>query len=104
MALLKSVYQVAASLPDFEKYDLSSQLRRACKSIPSNIAEGYGKRRSPKDFRNYLANALGSTNEMIVHLQIAEELAYLSAEETASLIADYRIVQKQLTRLIEKWQ
>ncbi len=104
MALLKSVHDMTLRFPDYEKFDLAAQMRRACKSIPTNIAEGYGKRRSAKDFRAYLANALGSTNEMIVHLQIAQALGYISPEDSETLIQDYRIVGKQLTRLTETWR
>ena len=104
MALLKPVHEIALRLPEYEKYDLATQIRRACKSIPANIAEGYGKRRSAKDFKSYLANALGSTNELLVHLQIAQALGYISGEESNMLIGDYRIVGKQLTRLMENWR
>ena len=49
-AMLKPVHELALSLPDYEKYDLASQMRRAAKSVPTNIAEGYARRRSPKEF------------------------------------------------------
>ena len=104
MALLKSVHDIALRFPDYERFDLSAQIRRACKSIPANIAEGYGKKRSAKDFKSYLANALGSTNELIVHLQIAEALGYIEGQESETLVQGYRVVGKQLTRLIERWR
>ena len=104
MALLKSVHDMTLRFPDYEKFDLAAQIRRACKSIPANIAEGYGKRRSAKDFKSYLTNALGSTNELMVHIQIAHALGYISSEEWDALIQDYRIVGKQLTRLMENWR
>ena len=104
MSLLKAVHDLALRFPDYEKFDLAAQMRRASKSVPANIAEGYGKRRSAKDFKSYLANALGSTNELIVHIQIAQTLGYTSREESDGLIEDYRIVGKQLTRLMENWR
>ncbi len=104
MVLLVTVHRVALSFPAYERFDLSAQVRRASKSIPANIAEGYGKRRSVRHFKLYLENALGSTNEMIVHMQVAKALDYITEEDSDALIADYRIVGKQLTRLIEKWQ
>ena len=104
MALLKPLHDLSLRLPDYEKFDLAAQMRRACKSIPANIAEGYGKKRSARDFKAYLANALGSTNEMIVHLQIAKTLDYISGVESESFVGDYRIVGKQLTRLLERWR
>jgi four helix bundle protein len=76
MALVRPSHDLAGKLPDCERFDLMSQIRRASKSIPANIAEGYGKRRSVKHFKAYLENALGSTNEMIVHIQVAELLEY----------------------------
>jgi len=104
MALLKPLHDLSLRFPDYEKFDLAAQMRRACKSISANIAEGYGKKRSARDFKAYLANALGSTNEMIVHLQIAKALGYISGEESESFVGDYRIVGKQLTRLLERWR
>ena len=104
MALLKPLHELTLRFPDYEKFDLATQMRRACKSILANIAEGYGKKRSAKDFKSYLANALGSTNELIVHLQIAKTLGYISEAESGSFIGDYRIVGKQLTRLLERWR
>lgn len=55
-------------LPIFEKNDLGSQLRRCSKSPAANIAEGWAKRRFPKEFKNYLDKAVGSCNEMEVHI------------------------------------
>jgi len=104
MALLRPIKLVALKLPDYEKFDLASQLRRASKSIPTNVAEGYGKRRSSRQFRSYVENALGSTDEMIVHLEIALTLEYVTEEEAEVLIAEYRIVGKMLARLMEKSQ
>ena len=53
---------------------------------------------------SYLANALGSTNELIVHFQIAQTLGYISEEESERFVGEYRIVGKQLTRLLERWR
>lgn len=104
MALLKPIHAMVLRFPDYEKFDLSSQLRRACKSVPANIAEGYAKRRSAKEFRAFLANAMGSATEMEVHLEIARELGYMTSEECALLVGEYQILARQLYRLIEKWQ
>lgn len=103
MSLLRPVHELVLSFPDYEKFDLASQLRRASKSIPANIAEGYSKRSSAKNFKLYLINAQGSANEVVVHLQIARELGYVAGDQIGALIEDYRIVGKQLTKLIERW-
>lgn len=104
MALLRPVHELVLRFPDYEKYDLASQLRRACKSVPANIAEGYAKRRSAKEFRAYLTTAMGSATEMKVHLEIALALGYASAEEVNPLIEAYEVLARQLYRLIEAWQ
>lgn len=104
MGLLRPVHALASKLPDFEKFDLASQLRRASKSIPTNVAEGYGKRRSSRHFRAYVENALGSTDEMIVHLKVARALEYVTEQEAEALIEQYRVVGKMLARLMEKSQ
>ena len=104
MALLKPVHDMVLKFPDYEKFDLANQLRRASKSIPANIAEGYGKRRSAKEFQSFLSHALGSATEMEVHLKIARALDYISADEFTWLHAEYEIVGKQLYRLMQHWR
>ena len=79
-------------------------MRRACKSVPTNIAEGFSRRTTAKDFKLYLAHALGSTNEMIVHLKIATQLNYLPEDRSKELIAAYDIVARQLNKLIQNWR
>lgn len=103
MRLLGPVHEIVLRFPDYEKFDLATQLRRASKSVPANIAEGYAKRRSAKEFRAYLANAMGSATEMEVHLEIARELGYITTEQCATLVEEYQILARQLYRLIERW-
>lgn len=77
LEIYKEAYELAIivnknvnKLPLFEKNDLGSQLRRASKSVPSNIAEGYAKRQFEKQFKLHLSSAIGSCNEMEVHLSM----------------------------------
>ena len=100
LALVRPVHELVARFPDFERYELASQMRRACKSIIANIAEGHGKRASPRDFCNFLTIALGSTNEMYSHFDVAFELGYVSAEERERFVSEFKIVARQLTQLI----
>ena len=101
---LVRIHALAGSLPDIERYELASQLRRASKSIPANIAEGYAKRRYPKEFVSYLTTAMGSANEVEVHLEIAGKLDYSKTEVLNELIAEYSIIGRQLAALIRSWQ
>jgi four helix bundle protein len=103
MGLLAPLHVLVRRLPEVERFELASQLRRAAKSIPANIAEGYGKKRSAKEFKSYLGHALGSANEVIVHLEIAVAVGYVTQEDIQALVDGYEIVAKQLFRLIESW-
>ncbi len=104
MALLAPLHALIRRLPREERWELASQLRRASKSVVANIAEGYARRRSASHFRTYLDGALGSANEVIVHLEIAVAVGFSSQEDVASLIEGYEIVGKQLYRLSENWR
>ena len=59
MALVEEVQSLIKALPSVERYALASQMGRASRSIPANIAEGYAKRKSAKEFRNYLTTRHG---------------------------------------------
>jgi len=76
MELVTMVYQVTKSLPTTEQFALTSQLKRASVSIPSNIAEG-AARDSQKEFLRFLSIARGSLAELETQLQIAQRLGYL---------------------------
>ncbi len=73
-ALLAPVHALVRRLPREEQYELASQIKRASKSILANIAEGYGNKRSPAKFRSFLDIALGSANEVIVHLEVGNAM------------------------------
>lgn len=101
ISLVPRVQELIRRLPTSERHALASQMRRASRSVPANIAEGYAKRRSSKEFCAYLTTAMGSANEMQVHLKIATELGYL---EDDRLLDDYDILGRQLNKLISSWR
>jgi four helix bundle protein len=84
MDLVTAIYRTTAGFSKDELFGLTSQLRRAAVSIPSNIAEGQG-RLSEKEFRHFLGQARGSLMEVETQLQIAENLSYLPKEQSAAL-------------------
>jgi four helix bundle protein len=76
--LAVDVYRCTRKFPKDETYGLTSQMRRAAVSVPSNIAEGKG-RRSRKDFAHFIYQARGSLLELETQLSIARDLEYLDA-------------------------
>jgi len=81
-------------LPDYEKYETGSQIRRSVKSIKSNIVEGYGRRSYKKDFLHFLIMAYSSAEETIDHLDtllqtgsIKNDERYLHLHQKADLLA-----------------
>jgi len=74
------VYSLTKNFPENEVYGLSAQLRRAASSVPSNIAEGAANR-TPAQFANYLANAIGSLNEIDTQLELSLRLGFISEVE-----------------------
>lgn len=89
MDLVQRVYEISKKFPREEIYGLTSQIRRAAVSVPSNIAEGAAGR-STVQFRNYLSVAIGSLNELETQLEIALRIGYLdrSTFDEADALAD----------------
>lgn len=102
MALVKSVYNVVRShFPNNEEYALSSQIRRSCISIPSNIAEGFG-RNSTKDYVRFLQIARGSLFELQTQIMISFDLGYIDTELQNEIIKSTNEIEKMLNSLITK--
>ena len=99
--LTLEVYKISQSFPVSETYGLTSQIRRCCASIPSNIAEGCGKM-TPLDFANFLQIALGSSNETEYFLILSKDLKYLSEEKFTDLEKLINEVKAMLISLIKK--
>jgi four helix bundle protein len=80
----KKMYSVTQQLPDFEKYDLGSQIRRASVSLTNNMAEGHGRYHYPDQTRFFL-HSRGSLEELMDDLNICLDEDYLSSEDVAKL-------------------
>ena len=100
--LTKVVYQFTLRLPDYEKYALGNQIRRAMISVTSNIAEG-SARFSYKEKIHFLEIAYGSLAEVYNQLVVGSDLDYFSLQEVESLKPSFEFVAKLLRGLKYKF-
>jgi four helix bundle protein len=99
MQVVEDTYRLVRHLPKEELYALSSQMRRAAVSIPSNIAEGQA-RNSTKEFINFLSIAKGSTAELETQFLLCVRLNYLEQSQINSILDSCEEVGKMLSTLI----
>jgi four helix bundle protein len=92
------IYKISMGFPAEEKFGLVSQMRRYSVSIPSNIAEGSG-RKTAKDFHSFLSNALASSFELETQLIIAHRLNFTDELQYESIISMVQEVQKMIIGL-----
>ncbi len=101
MQLVTQVYLITKKFPKEELYGLTPQIRRSCISIPSNIAEGYG-RNSTNDYLRFLQIASGSLYELQTQLEICLNLDYLSKQRFEDIYEQSREIERMLCSLIRK--
>lgn len=99
MELVEKVYKATREFPKEEVYALTSQMRRAAVSIPSNIAEGEG-RRSGNEFSHFLSIAYGSLRELETQILIAQRLSYLDDEQVQTLFSMTEEVGRLINGLV----
>ena len=98
--LVSRIYEITNNFPKEEVFGITSQVRRAAVSIPSNIAEG-AARTSKKEFLQFLSIALGSTSELETQLIISKNLNYLDKNTSETLIKDLNEIQKMIHGLMK---
>ena len=101
MALVTEVYKLSKLFPNEEVYGLTSQMRRCAVSIPSNIAEGYG-RNSTSDYVRFLRVASASLYELQTQAEIALNLRYLKKSDFDNLYESSREIERMLSSLVRK--
>lgn len=93
--LANAIYNLASQFPPDERFGLSSQMRRAAVSMPSNIAEG-ASRKPNLEFSRFIEMAIGSSFDSETQLMIALKRKYLSEQDSASLLGSLHSLQRRL--------
>jgi len=101
MKLVTEVYRLTKSFPANEVYGLTAQIRRCAVSIPSNIAEGYG-RKATNDYVRFLRIGIGSLYELQTQIEITLNLGYLKQNVFDVLYESSREIERMLSSLIRK--
>ncbi|MCG7281484.1 four helix bundle protein [Chryseobacterium taklimakanense] len=104
MVLVTEIYRLSENFPEFEKFGLTSQIRRSAISIPSNIAEGFA-RKGNKELIQFLYISIGSLSELETQYEIAKNLNYIKeAKEITDKIIFIRIMLSNLIKSIKNKQ
>ena len=97
-----AIYELAASLPAEEKYNLTSQIRRAVTSVPLNIAEGCGTATN-SEFARFLSYAYRSLKEVVTGLELCQRIhPSLNQDRLTSLIDEGNQISRMIYNLIQK--
>ena len=100
------IFEMTKSFPVEEKYSLTDQIRRSSRSVCSNIAEAWRKRRYPGHFVSKLSDSEGEADETRVWLEVSVRCRYITEEKFADLDGRYDLILGQLTKMHsepEKW-
>ena len=100
MNLVREIYRSTQAFPKSEVYILSSQMRRAAISIPSNLAEG-AARKGNKEFKQFLNIAQGSVSELDTQIELAGMLGYLDEARKSDLLKQLNDISKMLFGLLK---
>jgi four helix bundle protein len=98
MDLVEAVYRLTGAFPKEELYGLTSQMRRAAVSIPSNIAEGHGQG-TDNHFARYLSISQGSLKELETQVLIAQRLGYVDQNTVQPVLGHCDEIGKMITGL-----
>ena len=102
--LAMAIFEITKAFPAEERYGLTDQVRRSSRSIPSNLAEGWAKRKYPNVFRRHLFDAIGSCEEVKVWLDFAFRCQYIGKEKQTELQGQYAQVGAMLFSLENNWK
>jgi len=98
--LAMEIFEITKSFPKEEKYSLVDQIKRSSRSIPSNIAEAWVKRKYPKSFVSKLLDSLAEEAETEVWIDMSKDCKYIDDQLHISLLERYQEVAKMLNSMI----
>jgi len=98
------ISKLVKGFPGFEQFEIARQLRRAARSIPANIVEGWAKRNSAPEFKRYLQVAIGSCDEVKLWLEMSRDEGYASEEAVGKLTDRYNRIGAMLASLWKRWR
>ncbi|MEQ8626366.1 four helix bundle protein [Ekhidna sp.] len=100
--IAQNIYELTSTFPSEEKFGIVSQMRRSSVSVPSNVAEGAG-RKTDKDFSNFLSMSLGSQFELETQLIISNRVGFISDEQLTKESLELVELQKMTRSLVDKF-
>lgn len=107
LELLDPAYKLANLIPQDHR-KLKYQLIDAAEKVAPIIAEGFGKKRAPREFCRFLSMALGSSDEIITHVRqikiVGKNYQRIKASECDFLIERYKILSRKINKLLSSWQ
>lgn len=103
LELLKELYDFLKKVP-MSEYDSVKQCKKCGKSIPANLAEGFAKRSSEKEFKRFQMIAIGSSDELITHIRTIIIAAPRLQMEGSVLEGKYKVLSKRLNKLHQNWR
>ena len=101
MDLVEAIYRITANLPASEQFGLVAQMRRSAVSVPSNVAEGYG-RQATGEYRHHLSFSRGSLLELETQLLLCRRLNYVQMDEADAVLDEIAEISKMFGSLISK--
>jgi four helix bundle protein len=102
--LALDISRASRMLPAYEQFELGKQLRRATRSIPVNVVEGWAKRESPQEFKRYLQIAIGSCEESKFWLEVSHDEGYVQQDQFAEFMNRFNLVGAMLRSLWKNWK
>jgi four helix bundle protein len=99
--LATELHELSLKFPKFEMFEEGSQVRKSSKSIPSTIAEGWGRRYYKNEFIRFLIYALASCDETVVHLDFIFKSKYISESEYQKLAENYTMLGKKINKYLQ---